>query len=177
MVLRALRAPVALALLAGAGVGCGSEAVPRRRAAAACRPPLGEAEQAYLRRGGVAATGQVPGSVRAGDSVPLALVVRNGRATPVVLEQAAVTRADFVVTPAGDSASVWRLVAGGVIGEGGFTDTVPPGGERVYRATWDGRTRRGTAAPPGEYCVYGYLVHGPPQVAAPAVPARFTITR
>ena len=151
--------------------------VAREPGVAECLPPLGAASFGHLRGRGVEAAIQAPGAARAGDAVRLALVVRNDRVAPVILEQAAVTRADFVVTRAGDSVPVWRLVAGGVVGEGGFTDTLTPGAERVYPTTWDQRTVDGEAAPPGAYCVYAYLLHAPPYVASPPPPFPLVITR
>jgi len=101
---------------------------------------------------------RVPDSVRAGDSVPLALVLKNIGDSPLDPGLGLPSDADFVVTRAGDTSEVWgnlhaRKILMGALRRG----AISPGDSIRIEDHWDQRGNDGRPVRPGMYCVRGDL--------------------
>ncbi len=115
---------------------------------------------------------EVPAQVKAGQSVPLVLRVKNVGDRPVTLRYG--EGHDFVVTRP-DGGKVWQWgCQRGVITQSKRTMELEPGQEFAYETVWIQWDNEGEPVPPGEYLVYGVFDVYP---NVPTPPQTFTIVQ
>ena len=101
---------------------------------------------------------RVPDSVRGGDSVPLALVLKNVADSALDPRLGLPSDADFVVTRAEDTSEVWSKLHGHTILMGALRKgAILPGDSVRIEDHWDQRGNDGQVVPRGIYCVRGDL--------------------
>ncbi|MFL5581506.1 MAG: BsuPI-related putative proteinase inhibitor [Gemmatimonadaceae bacterium] len=115
----------------------------------------------------------VPREVAPGAAVPMTLRIESVAPRPLDLYlRGRDVTFDVVVTDAGGR-EVWRRLEGEVVQAIALLRPIRPGETIERRAVWDGRTREGGPAPPGEYTVRALLLtEAPEPLATPAVPMR-----
>lgn len=131
--------------------------------------------RAAIRRGGVAVSfllmgiGGVtqptvelvaPPKVQLGDTVEIALRVRNDGSEPMDLELSGRPVGFDVVITGPDGREVWRRLRDGAVGAALMLLTLEPGAARDFTVRWAQVDRAGGAVGPGRYTVRGILPMG-----------------
>jgi Intracellular proteinase inhibitor len=105
---------------------------------------------------------EVRSSVKAGETVALALKWKNVEKHPISLTLGGNPAYDFVVTRP-DGVEVWRWSHGQVRQDILGSRTIEPGMEVVFEAEWPQRDNDNKYVPPGAYSVRGILNMEPPE--------------
>ncbi len=138
--------------------------------------PFGCALRAGLRRGGIPAlpllllaltapmqpTIQVvaPEKVAAGDTVEIALRLRNDESQPLRLELSGRPVAFDIVIEDADGGVVWRRLEREAVSQVLMLLTLQPGESRQFRVRWGSVDSRGRRVAPGSYTIVGLLPVG-----------------
>jgi hypothetical protein len=99
----------------------------------------------------------VPGSVRAGEPVHIAVRLTNKTERVLPLASGAGGRTFDVTVSRADGTIIWRRVHGGTVSDGQAERVLEPAESLVFEASWDGRAA-GRPAAPGRYLVTGTLL-------------------
>lgn len=100
---------------------------------------------------------EVPADPAHGEAIDVVLRVRNDTPRTVELGLRGRDPTFDVVVADGSGRIVWRRLEGAALLAILQLRVLAPGEELVLRARWDGRTREGVAAPPGDYAVHALL--------------------
>lgn len=141
--------------------GCRPEPAATRdttSASAAISPAAPAAPVSEPRADSLALALIVPSQVRAGETVPIAMRVRNEGAQPrdLYLRGRTPTLDVLIMRASGDT--VWRRLQDEVIPAILAVRTLGPGEELAIDVTWDQRLPGGAAAAPGDYLARGLLL-------------------
>jgi hypothetical protein len=98
-----------------------------------------------------------PPSLRRGDTVEIAVRVRNDETRPVDLELSGRPVTFDVVIRAADGAEVWRRLRGGAVAELLAVLRLAPGEAHDFSVRWAGVDEAGVPAPPGRYTLQGMI--------------------
>lgn len=104
-----------------------------------------------------------PSSVRAGDPVPIELVLTNRTERPLTIELQGRPLAFDISVRRADGGEVWRRLEGQVISAVLAVRELAPADSLTFEAVWDGRLRDGRPAPPGQYRITGSLPTDTPE--------------
>lgn len=100
---------------------------------------------------------EVPEQVRAGQSVPIRMVLENGGETPYELELGGSPIAFDLVVGMPNGSQVWRRLEGMPVEAILQLRTLDAGREMTFSDTWDQQDNRGRRVGPGTYRVRGVL--------------------
>jgi hypothetical protein len=106
---------------------------------------------------------ELPPSVHAGEPVPVVLRLTNRTEQPLTLVLQGRPLAFDVTVTGPDGAIVWRRLEGMVVQSMLAVRTLAPAESLTFEATWTGRRRDGSPAPPGRYLVQGKLLTDTPE--------------
>lgn len=111
-----------------------------------------------------------PASVRAGEPVPIELVLTNRTHRPLTLYLQGRPLAFDITVRREDGTVVWRRLEGQVVSAILAVRELAPAQSLTFEGAWDGRLSDGCPAPPGRYQVAGRLPTDTPEglTTAPA---------
>ena len=101
-----------------------------------------------------------PSRVRVGDTVEIALRIRNDDSKPIDLELSGRPVGFDVVIVAADGGEVWRRLRDSVVGAALMLLTLEPGEARDFPVRWAQVDFAGRAVAPGRYTLQGILPMG-----------------
>ena len=142
---------IILALLAVVATGCEEAAQPRDL------PPNMPATSPTLNESALSMILHLPSEVKAGEPVPLSLVVRNTSQQPVYLETGDSTTTFDVRVMDQSGKTVWRRMHERESLAALHEQNLAPGEEVQFADTWDQRSNAGARVPQGKYEVHGTL--------------------
>jgi Intracellular proteinase inhibitor len=104
-----------------------------------------------------------PSSVRAGEPVPIELVLTNRTERPLTIYLQGRPLAFDVTIRREDGTVVWRRLAGQVVSAILAVRELAPAQSLTFETAWDGRLSDGRPAPPGRYHIAGRLPTDSPE--------------
>jgi Intracellular proteinase inhibitor len=104
-----------------------------------------------------------PASVRAGEPVPIELVLTNRTERPLTLYLQGRPLAFDITVRREDGTVVWRRLEGQVVSAILAVRELAPAQSLTFEAAWDGRLGDGRPAPPGRYHITGSLPTDSPE--------------
>ncbi|HKT58430.1 MAG TPA: BsuPI-related putative proteinase inhibitor [Gemmatimonadales bacterium] len=104
-----------------------------------------------------------PTSVRAGEPVPIQLVLTNRTERPLTIYLQGRPLAFDITVSREDGTVIWRRLQGQVVSAILAVRELKPAESLSFDAVWDGRLRDGRAAPPGRYLITGHLPTDKPE--------------
>lgn len=104
-----------------------------------------------------------PTSVRAGEPVPIELVLTNRTERPLTLYLQGRPLAFDITVRREDGTVVWRRLEGQVVSAILAVRELAPAQSLTFEAAWDGRLSDGRPTPPGQYQIVGRLPTDTPQ--------------
>jgi hypothetical protein len=114
-----------------------------------------------------------PTSARAGEPVPMELVLTNRTERPLTLYLQGRPLAFDITVSRQDGTAVWRRLEGQVVSTILAVRELAPAASLRFEAVWDGRFRDGRVALPGRYRITGRLFTDTPEgLTTAAVPIR-----
>ncbi|HET9726117.1 MAG TPA: BsuPI-related putative proteinase inhibitor [Gemmatimonadales bacterium] len=112
-----------------------------------------------------------PTSARAGEPVPIELVLTNRTERPLTLYLQGRPLAFDITVSREDGTAVWRRLEGQVVSAILAVRELAPAASLKFEAVWDGRCRDGRSAPAGRYRITGRLFTDTPEgLTTAAVP-------
>lgn len=112
-----------------------------------------------------------PPSVRAGEPIPIELVLTNRTERPITLYLQGRPLAFDVTVTREDGRVVWRRLEGQIVSAILAVRALAPAESLTFQVVWDGRLPGGAAIPPGRYRITGSLPTDQPEgLTTPPVP-------
>jgi len=104
-----------------------------------------------------------PSSVRAGEPVPIELILTNRTERPLTIYLQGRPLAFDITVRRQDGDTIWRRLEGQVVSAILAVRTLAPAESLTFEAVWDGRDSSGKPAPPGRYQITGRLPTDTPE--------------
>jgi hypothetical protein len=104
-----------------------------------------------------------PASVRAGERVPIELVLTNRTERPLTLYLQGRPLAFDITVSREDGSQIWRRLQGQVVSAILAVRELAPAESLTFEAVWDSRLPDGRPAPPGRYRITGRLPTDTPE--------------